>query len=142
MIWIILFNTDLLWYLFKYILNFFNHSVRLWKIINVIISIELYYNITFFKQNLTDKIKIMVKKRKSVLKSSAQVVDSPMKEPRIISNHTNNVIALQIIQIHFFFLGGNHLEKARNSLNEALDVIAKKEQKKAELATENDVINL
>jgi hypothetical protein len=34
----------------------------------------------------------MVKKRKSVLKSSAQVVDSPMKEPRIISNNTNNVL--------------------------------------------------
>uniref|UniRef100_A0A2S2QG13 Protein lin-37 n=1 Tax=Sipha flava TaxID=143950 RepID=A0A2S2QG13_9HEMI len=64
----------------------------------------------------------MVKKRKSVLKSSAQVVDSPMKEPRIIR--------------------GNHLEKARNSLNEALDVIAKKEQKKADHVTENDVINL
>lgn len=31
--------------------------------------------------------KIMVKKRKSVLKSSAQVVDSPMKEPRIISKY-------------------------------------------------------
>lgn len=39
-------------------------------------------------------------------------------------------------------LGGNHLEKARNSLNEALDTVAKKEQKKAELATENDVLNL
>lgn len=64
----------------------------------------------------------MVKKRKSVLKSSSQVVDSPMKEPRIIR--------------------GNHLEKARNNLNEALDIIAKKEQKKAELATENDVSNL
>lgn len=36
---------------------------------------------TFYKKG----IKIMVKKRKSVLKSSAQVVDSPMKEPRIIS---------------------------------------------------------
>lgn len=39
-------------------------------------------------------------------------------------------------------LGGNHLEKARNSLNEALDVIAKKEQKKSELETENDILNL
>lgn len=38
-------------------------------------------------------------------------------------------------------LGGNHLEKARNSLNEALDVIAKKEQKKADPTTENDVLN-
>lgn len=36
----------------------------------------------------------MVKKRKSVLKSSSQVVDSPMKEPRIISNY----------KIHLFFL--------------------------------------
>lgn len=41
----------------------------------------------------------------------------------------------------YYILGGNHLEKARNSLNEALDVIAKKEQKKAELTTENDVLN-
>ncbi|VVC36317.1 Protein LIN37 [Cinara cedri] len=64
----------------------------------------------------------MVKKRKSVLRSSAQVVDSPMKEPRIIR--------------------GNHLEKARNSLNEALDIIAKKEQKKAEFSTDSDIINL
>ncbi|XP_022177074.1 protein lin-37 homolog [Myzus persicae] len=62
----------------------------------------------------------MVKKRKSVLKSSTQVVDSPMKEPRIIR--------------------GNHLEKARNSLNEALDVITKKEQKKADDVTDNDVL--
>ncbi|KAL4142810.1 hypothetical protein QTP88_005209 [Uroleucon formosanum] len=62
----------------------------------------------------------MVKKRKSVLKSSTQVVDSPMKEPRIIR--------------------GNHLEKARNSLNEALDVIAKKEQNKADDVTDNDVL--
>lgn len=38
-----------------------------------------------------------------------------------------------------FCIGGNHLEKARNSLNEALDVVAKKEQKKAELSTENDI---
>ncbi|XP_025199394.1 protein lin-37 homolog [Melanaphis sacchari] len=62
----------------------------------------------------------MVKKRKSVLKSSTQVVDSPMKEPRIIR--------------------GNHLEKARNSLNEALDIIAKKEHKKADDVTDNDVL--
>ncbi|KAE9526574.1 hypothetical protein AGLY_013222 [Aphis glycines] len=62
----------------------------------------------------------MVKKRKSVLRSSTQVIDSPMKEPRIIR--------------------GNHLEKARNSLNEALDVIAKKEHKKADDVTDNDVL--
>ncbi|XP_060842533.1 protein lin-37 homolog [Rhopalosiphum padi] len=62
----------------------------------------------------------MVKKRKSVLKSSTQVVDSPMKEPRIIR--------------------GNHLEKARNSLNEALDIIAKKEHKKSDDVTDNDVL--
>ncbi|XP_050428929.1 protein lin-37 homolog isoform X2 [Adelges cooleyi] len=61
----------------------------------------------------------MVKKRKSVLKSSAQVIDSPMKEPRIIR--------------------GNQLEKARNSLNDALDTIAKKEQKKTEITSESDV---
>lgn len=60
----------------------------------------------------------MVKKRKSVLRSSTQIVDSPMKEPRIIR--------------------GNYLEKARNSLNEALDVIAKKEQKKTNDVTNND----
>lgn len=41
-----------------------------------------------------------------------------------------------------YILGGNHLEKARNNLNEALDIIVKKEQKKAELATENDISNL
>lgn len=34
---------------------------------------------------------IMVKKRKSVLRSSAQVIDSPMKEPRIISNNNNYI---------------------------------------------------
>ncbi|XP_050533017.1 protein lin-37 homolog [Daktulosphaira vitifoliae] len=59
----------------------------------------------------------MVKKRKNALRSSAQVVDSPMKEPRIIR--------------------GNQLEKARNSLNDALDIIAKKEQKKTEIVPEN-----
>jgi len=45
----------------------------------------------------------MVKKRKSVLKSSTQVVDSPMKEPRIISNYKNyiyyNYNKLHIINI-------------------------------------------
>jgi len=70
---------------------------------------------------LFDEVKNMVKKRKCVLKSSAQVVDSPMKEPRIIR--------------------GNQLEKARNSLNEALDNVVKKEQKKAELTSDNDVLN-
>jgi len=41
-----------------------------------------------------------------------------------------------------YILGGNHLEKARNNLNEALDNVVKKEQKKVELATDNDILNL
>lgn len=79
----------------------------------------------------------MVKKRKNALRSSVQVVDSPMKEPRIISNVFllfNKKIELLF---YFYFSGGNQLEKARNSLNDALDIIAKKEQKKTEIASEN-----
>lgn len=52
----------------------------------------------------------MVKKRKSVLKSSTQVVDSPMKEPRIISNYKNAhyknyilVIKLYLINTYLYF---------------------------------------
>lgn len=42
----------------------------------------------------------MVKKRKSVLKSSAQVVDSPMKEPRIISNYKK--IYFELIKYKYY----------------------------------------
>jgi len=41
----------------------------------------------------------MVKKRKSVLKSSTQVVDSPMKEPRIISNYKNYILVIKLYLI-------------------------------------------
>jgi len=39
----------------------------------------------------------MVKKRKSVLRSSTQVIDSPMKEPRIISNYDNDIQTIKYL---------------------------------------------
>lgn len=63
------------------------HKLNYRKIIFVFIKFIRNNRVVFF---INKEIITMVKKRKSVLKSSSQVVDSPMKEPRIISKYKND----------------------------------------------------